>query len=574
MVWFEAERTFRVQTGEKAAFWLTVFFWTRADGQLPIPPFVVHQAEEMSEFLCLNLPADWGVHCASSGYMDAEGWRKVTAHFLMYCPPARPVFTFFDGAEGHFDKPGLQQLLDSGVYCFFLRSHGSVSDQANDNGPNAKWHACYARAYEHWNQQYGTVTKLNRAFANEILAEAWSLFMRTAAGSVIDAYKKTGLHPLNRAASNHVNGSAMVALPFTTPPPASRAPAAGSSGDGASGGDAAGGSGAGAQQSNASPGTGGSGDGGGTPGEGGEGGDGSAARGSGRAGGGGSPPAPGGAGGGAAPPQGPPATGSQQPPALPPPPGAPPGPAEGTLEWYQQENARLVAENAALQRRLLDNTPTVLTLAPAPGTALAAAEAPGGAAGGAAPAGAQLSAPEMLLRAGAWAAVNTSLLIPLQKMQEVLDVQHLAKKRKLGKGHNPSTVTGLVVTGDVLRALEESTKARADDEAAAAERAKKRKTDADERSAQRLERGSAVLSQIRAAAPGAAQKAAVEKLNKEDLQNALRRLHVSINDPGTSKELLKAPLVAALLAALTQQADVPAGAADAPAPDAAAPTQP
>jgi hypothetical protein len=36
----------------------------------------------------------------------------------------------------------------------------------------------------------------------------------------------------------------------------------------------------------------------------------------------------------------------------------------------------------------------------------------------------------------------------------------------------------------------------------------------------------------------------------------------------------KALLVAALLAALTQQAEVPADAADAPALDAAAPTQP
>jgi hypothetical protein len=78
---------------------------------------------------------------------------------------------------------------------------------------------------------------------------------------------------------------------------------------------------------------------------------------------------------------------------------------------------------------------------------------------------------------------------------------------------------------------------------------------------------------MRACAPGAAQKVAVEKLNQEDLRNKLRRRHVSILEHATVREMLKTPLVAALLAAITQRAEVQADAADPPAPDAATPTK-
>ena len=76
--------------GGKAPFWVTFFFWTRADGQFPIPPCVVHQASQMSEFFALNLPGDWCTHTNTSGYMDRDGWFKVACHFQKHCGPTRP----------------------------------------------------------------------------------------------------------------------------------------------------------------------------------------------------------------------------------------------------------------------------------------------------------------------------------------------------------------------------------------------------------------------------------------------------------------------------------------------------
>lgn len=220
----EVARVFRTQTGEHAAFWFTVFYWTRADGQVYIPPYVVHQGEEMSAFFAMHLPEDWGVHCTASGYMDQVGWIKVCKHFLRYCGrPAgsmRPLFTYIDGAEGHWATEGLRLLLEQHVYVRFLRSHASEDDQPNDNGPNALWHSCYGTHFTHWQEKYGVTVKFTPAFANMVAVAAWNDFKSKAGPVVVKAFMKTGIFPLSSAAENHVRGANKLALPFLTPPPA------------------------------------------------------------------------------------------------------------------------------------------------------------------------------------------------------------------------------------------------------------------------------------------------------------------------------------------------------------------
>jgi hypothetical protein len=116
------KRTNRVKMGEKAPYWLTLFYVTRADGQVFIPPWLVHQAEELSEFFTLYLPDDWGVSVTPSGYMDKKSFVLVCRHFLRYCNrPAgskRPLFLYIDGADGHWAADALQtcEMMDNNVF--------------------------------------------------------------------------------------------------------------------------------------------------------------------------------------------------------------------------------------------------------------------------------------------------------------------------------------------------------------------------------------------------------------------------------------------------------------------------
>ena len=71
----------------------------RADGQLVIPPFVVHESQELSAYFAKYLPTDWGIHVTKSGYMDRDGWFKICKHFMKYCGATRPLYLFFDGHD-------------------------------------------------------------------------------------------------------------------------------------------------------------------------------------------------------------------------------------------------------------------------------------------------------------------------------------------------------------------------------------------------------------------------------------------------------------------------------------------
>jgi hypothetical protein len=70
-------RVFQARSGERAPFWGTMFFWSRADGQCFIPPTIVHQGAALAELHILNLPPDWQTHVSPSGYMDRDGFLKV-----------------------------------------------------------------------------------------------------------------------------------------------------------------------------------------------------------------------------------------------------------------------------------------------------------------------------------------------------------------------------------------------------------------------------------------------------------------------------------------------------------------
>ena len=72
-----AKRQFRSTTGEKAPFWVTIGLWTRADGQCPVEPIVVHQVVKLNANFTEHLSPMTVVWCNKSG-------NKYVMHSIYY----------------------------------------------------------------------------------------------------------------------------------------------------------------------------------------------------------------------------------------------------------------------------------------------------------------------------------------------------------------------------------------------------------------------------------------------------------------------------------------------------------
>ena len=66
------ERLCYVKNGEIEKCWCTLHVFTRADGKLFIPPIIVNQAKEYSEYTHFNIKLDWKVHHTPYDYMDRD----------------------------------------------------------------------------------------------------------------------------------------------------------------------------------------------------------------------------------------------------------------------------------------------------------------------------------------------------------------------------------------------------------------------------------------------------------------------------------------------------------------------
>ena len=149
----DSQLVHRIVTGEHNPFWVTLFFWSRADGGLEIPPMIIHKAAQMRGDLAHGLPMmpgkQWLVRASESGYLTKDDWLLVCAHMKMHIVH-RPAFVFFDGFVNHWDADALALLVEDDIHVFCLKSQDSDSDQINDNGPNASVKAGYGRGYDEW----------------------------------------------------------------------------------------------------------------------------------------------------------------------------------------------------------------------------------------------------------------------------------------------------------------------------------------------------------------------------------------------------------------------------------------
>lgn len=108
--WCNLVKVWKSQEGERVPFWVSLLFFTRADGQCFIPPTVVHQGLELTSDFLHGIPLNWIMHQTPSGYMDKDGWLKtiINFHFLAGSSPGNPQFLFFDGYDSHWDPVALE----------------------------------------------------------------------------------------------------------------------------------------------------------------------------------------------------------------------------------------------------------------------------------------------------------------------------------------------------------------------------------------------------------------------------------------------------------------------------------
>ena len=104
--YFQRERMWKGQTGERTPFWCTLLVFTRADGKCFMPPVIFHQAKEYYQDTHRNIPLDWTVHHTSSGYIDRYGWLNIMAQLSNICgsSPLNKQILFFNGHDSYFDN--------------------------------------------------------------------------------------------------------------------------------------------------------------------------------------------------------------------------------------------------------------------------------------------------------------------------------------------------------------------------------------------------------------------------------------------------------------------------------------
>jgi hypothetical protein len=213
--WSPSEKIWKTQTGERAPFWVTILFFTRADGQCFIPPTVVHQGTEGTADFLLNLPGNWIVHITPSGYMDRDGWFKTIENFTLLsgASATNEQFLYFDGHDSHWDADALALMPERHVEAFFLKAGDSENDQPNDNGPNGCMKSCYNDEKSTWDERFAT-TPFTPAHMNSVLAKAWAKFTTRAAPIIVRAFEKTRLCPVKPPTEHkqYAGGSMTAAL--------------------------------------------------------------------------------------------------------------------------------------------------------------------------------------------------------------------------------------------------------------------------------------------------------------------------------------------------------------------------
>ena len=135
----------------------TLPVFAQVDGKYFLPPIIAHQSKEYSQGIHLNIPLELIVRHTPSGYMDRDKCIKsMTQLFNVYsASPTNNQMICLDGHSSHFGDGALRKLMCKNIQLFVLKSGEFISNQPNDNDPNAKLNSIYNVANNTWILKYG-----------------------------------------------------------------------------------------------------------------------------------------------------------------------------------------------------------------------------------------------------------------------------------------------------------------------------------------------------------------------------------------------------------------------------------
>jgi hypothetical protein len=123
---------------------VTIAFSARADGNLIIPPMIVHEGGDaksisMPAGFAVNLLLDWIAIASPSRYNYRDGIKPWAMRFVELSGASKDnwQYLFMDAHDFHWDPQVLAYLLRIFVRPMFLRSNNSTADQPFDMGCNA-----------------------------------------------------------------------------------------------------------------------------------------------------------------------------------------------------------------------------------------------------------------------------------------------------------------------------------------------------------------------------------------------------------------------------------------------------
>ena len=179
-------RNFIIVPAERSKFWTTMFYWIRADGEVPVAPTVVHQGgteRDLPAKFTWGLPDDWTLHNTSSGYMDRSGFYYCVASLVRYIRKRdghnnQHQFVFIDGHDSHFSSDAIDLAAENNIHVFFLKSNDSINDQPADMGANAILEKHYQLTMHYWKRKYAMMVPFSSFYMNEVLVTSFRFFLQ------------------------------------------------------------------------------------------------------------------------------------------------------------------------------------------------------------------------------------------------------------------------------------------------------------------------------------------------------------------------------------------------------------
>ena len=136
---------------------------------------------------------------SSNGWMTQElfyGW--ISKHFPIHLPPGRPVCLLVDGHSSHIDLDTSKFCTANQILLYCLPPHTSHVLQPLDVGFFAPLKQAWQDAVAQYQLDEGEVIS-KRSFAG-VFHSAYKNVVRLS--SIVNAYRATGIHPVNRHAIN------------------------------------------------------------------------------------------------------------------------------------------------------------------------------------------------------------------------------------------------------------------------------------------------------------------------------------------------------------------------------------